>query len=213
VLADPVIARLLPDVEQIVERAEDLLPVAAAGSVDVRVALPDGRRLNGTVPGVHGTLLRSVTYSRVNPRHRLVSWVRFLALTAAHPDREFEAATLGRATYGGPRGTTVSIVRLPRMQPEAALEHLAALAALYDDGMCEPLPLACKTSAAYAGGGNAAKEWESEWSFPREDQELEHQLAFGGVLTFEQLLARAGFDQSAHRLWDAPLDWEHWAFA
>ena len=72
------------------------------GSVDVRVTLPDGRRLNGTVPDVHGNLLRSVTYSRVNPRHRLVAWVRFLALTAAHPEREFEAATVGRATSTAP---------------------------------------------------------------------------------------------------------------
>ena len=151
VLAEPVIAKLLPDVEQIVKHAADLLPDATpAGSVDVRVTLPDGRRLNGTVPDVHGTLLRTVTYSRVNPRHRLMTWVRFLALTAAHPDREFEAATIGRAIYGAPRGTTVTVVRLPRMAPEVALEHLASLASLFDDGMCEPLPLACKTSAAYA---------------------------------------------------------------
>ncbi len=162
----------------------------------MRVTLPDGRRLNGTVPDVHGDLLRSVTYSRVNPRHRLVAWVRFLALTAAHPDREFEAATVGRAVYGGPREATVSVVRLPRMAPELALEHLASLATLFDDGMCQPLPLACKTSAAYAEAGSdaATKEWESGWNFPREDEELEHQLVFGGVLTFEELLARADFD-------------------
>ena len=197
VLADPVIAKLRPDVEQIVGHAAALLPAGAvAGSVDVRVTLPDGRRLNGTVPDVHGDLLRSVTYSRVNPRHRLVAWVRFLALTAAHPDREFEAATVGRAVYGGPREATVSVVRLPRMAPEVALEHLASLATLFDDGMCEPLPLACKTSAAYAEAGSdaAIKEWESGWNFPREDEELEHQLVFGGVLTFEELLARADFD-------------------
>jgi exodeoxyribonuclease V gamma subunit len=181
--------------------------------VDVRVTLPDGRRLNGTVPEVHGTLLRSVTYSRVNPRHRLVTWVRFLALTAAHPDREFEAATVGRAVFGGPRGATVTIVRLPRMAPEVALEHLASLAALFDDGMCEPLPLACKTSAAYAAGGQAAKEWESDYRFTREDQELEHQLVFGGVLSFDELVARDGFDRRARQLWDGPLGWEQVAFA
>ena len=83
VLADPVLAKLLPDVEQIVARAD--VGAADAGSVDVRVSLADDRRLNGTVPDVHGEVLRSVTYSRVNPRHRLVAWVRFLALTAAHP--------------------------------------------------------------------------------------------------------------------------------
>src|SRR5204862_5753605 len=99
-----------------------------------------------------------------------------------------------------PRGTTVSIVRLPRMAPELALEHLASLAALFDEGMCEPLPLACRTSAAYAVGGNAAGEWESGWNFTREDEELEHQLVFGGVLTFEELRATTAFDRSARRL-------------
>jgi exodeoxyribonuclease V gamma subunit len=210
VLADPVLAKLLPDVEQIVARA-DVGP-ADAGSVDVRVSLSDDRRLNGTVPGVHGEVLRSVTYSRVNPRHRLVAWVRFLALTAAHPGREFEAATVGRAVYGGPRGAIVTVVRLPRMEPELALTHLRSLAELHDDGMRQPLPLACRTSAAYAEGGAAAKEWESDFRFTREDQELEHQLVFGGVLTFEELLARADFDLCSHRLWDALLAWEQVEF-
>ena len=222
VLAEPVLAKLQPAVEQIVKHAADLLPHGtAAGSVDVRVTLPDGRRLNGTVPDVHGTLLRSVTYSRVNPRHRLVTWVRFLALTAAHPDREFEAATIGRATYGAPRGTTVTVVRLPRMAPEVALGHLASLAALFDDGMCEPLPLACKTSAAYAealrDGRDAVKaakqEWESGWNFPREDQELEHTRVFGGVLSLDELMARPDFERSARRLWDDALGWEQVAYA
>ena len=165
-------------------------------------------------------LLRSVTYSRVNPRHRLVAWVRFLALTAGHPDREFEAATVGRATFGAPRGTAVTVVRLPRMDPAHALEHLASLAALFDDGMREPLPLACKTSAAYAealrGGSDpakaAAKEWQTEWNFTREDEELEHQLVLGGVLSFEQLFGSTEFDRCARRLWDAPLGWERVEF-
>jgi exodeoxyribonuclease V gamma subunit len=210
VLADPVIAKLLPDVEEIVRHAGSPGP---AESVDVRVILPDGRRLNGTVPDVHGDLLRSVTYSRVNPRHRLVAWVRFLALTAAHPERSFEAATIGRAAFGSaPRGTTVSIVRLPRMEPEVALGHLASLAALFDDGMCEPLRLACRTSAAHAAGGQAAKEWESDWRFTREDQELEHQLVFGGVLTFAEL-AGPEFDRRARQLWDGPLGWEQVVYA
>ena len=104
-LSEPVIEQIQPDVEQVFRHATDLLPgPAAPESVDVRVALPDGRRLSGTVPGVYGDLLRSVTYSRVNARHRLVAWVRFLALTAAHPERPFEAATVGRASYGAGDG-------------------------------------------------------------------------------------------------------------
>ena len=166
-LAEPVLDKLLPDVEQIVQHADELLPDRSpAGSVDVRVTLPDGRRLNGTVPDVHGTLLRSVTYSRVNPRHRLVAWVRFLALTAAHPGREFEAATVGRAVYGGPRGSTVTVVRLPRMEPErrarAPRRARRALRRRACASRCRsrarPRP---PTRGARRRRRKAAKEWES----------------------------------------------------
>ncbi|MDP9133767.1 MAG: exodeoxyribonuclease V subunit gamma, partial [Actinomycetota bacterium] len=215
-LSAPVLAKLLPDVEEIVVHAAALLPgFVEPGSVDVRVTLPDGRRLNGTVPDVCGHVLRSVSFSRVNARQRLVAWVRFLALTAAHPDRPFEAATVGRAGYGAGRHASVTVVRLPRLAPEVALEHLSAVVALYDAGMCEPLPIACKTSAAYAqamrSGGNAVKagtsEWQTEWSFPREDDDPEHQLVYGS-LSFEQLLATTEFDRYARALWDPVLGWE-----
>jgi exodeoxyribonuclease V gamma subunit len=216
-LSDSVIEQIQPDVEAVYAEARGLLPgEASPGSVDVRVELPDGRRLSGTVPGVCGTLLRSVTYSRVNPRHRLTAWVRFLALTAAHPGRSFEAATVGRAAYGSGQEAVTTVVRLPRLTPQVALEHLVSLVALHDAGLREPLPIACLTSAAYAralkAGGDPVKaatsEWESGWRFPKEDQELEHQLVLGRVLRCEELLRDTRFDQYALRLWDPVLDWE-----
>ncbi len=81
VLGKPVIDRVQPTVEDIVAH----VPEGGAGSVDVKVALPGGRTLGGTVPGVAGDTVRTVTYSRVSARHRLAAWVRLLALTAAHP--------------------------------------------------------------------------------------------------------------------------------
>jgi len=215
-LDGPVLAKLMPVVEEIFEHTTALLPGAAEpGSVDVRVMLPDGRRLNGTVPDVCGDLLRSVSFSRVNARQRVVAWVRFLALTAAHPDRPFEAATVGRAVYGAGRAA-VTVVRLPRLAPELALEHLTALMGLFEAGLRKPLPIACKTSAAYAqalhSGGDrvkaAAEEWASAYAFPKEDQEPEHELVFGEAMSIEQLLALAGFDSYARRLWDPILGWE-----
>jgi exodeoxyribonuclease V gamma subunit len=214
-LSDPVLATIRPSVEQVHALASQLLGgPAAPASVDVRVALPDGRTLSGTVPGVCGDLLRSVTYSRINARHRLVAWVRFLALTAAYPDRPFQAATVGRGTYGS--GLDAHVVRLPRLEPARALEHLAQLVAVHDRGLREPLPLACMSSAAYAkaarDGGDglraASREWTTEWNFPREDQDLEHQLVFGKVLSIEELCARPGFDDAAQQLWNPVLDWE-----
>ena len=57
-LAEPVLARVYPVVEQLVAAAADYVPAAeASASVDVRVELPDGRMLVGTVPGVRGDLV------------------------------------------------------------------------------------------------------------------------------------------------------------
>ena len=171
--------------------------------MDIKVALADGRTLSGTVPGVYGDVLRTVTYSRVNARHRLQAYVRWLALTAAHPERAFTAVTVGQARRGASDSATITIARIPPLadhpavRAERAREPLATLIDLYDRGMREPLPLACMTSAAYAAaahhGGDAEKaarnEWESGWAFPKEDAELEHQLVRGDISSFDELTA------------------------
>ena len=55
-------------------------------------------------------MLRTVTYSRVNPRHRIAAWVRLLAVQAAHPGRAFESVTVGRGIReGGVRDVTTAV--------------------------------------------------------------------------------------------------------
>jgi exodeoxyribonuclease V gamma subunit len=211
-LGFPVIEQIEPVVEGIYSEAQARAGGAPAESLDVRVTLPDGRTLNGTVAGVHGDLLREATYSRINARHRLTAWVRLLALSAAHPERAFKAVTVGRGEGGA------DVAWLGRV--EDPLAALAVLLDLHDRGLREPLPLACRTSAAYARFradpvGAARREWLSGWDFAREDREREHAIAFGGVLTLEQLLAEppraderwdpleeSRFGQYARRLWD-----------
>jgi exodeoxyribonuclease V gamma subunit len=231
-LATPVIERIRPIVAHIAAAAQsELEDDAQPASVDVKVALDDGRTLSGTVPGVYGDVLRTVTYSRVNARHRIQAYVRWLALTAAHPQRPFAAATIGQARRGASESATITIARIPPLADgAAALQQLATLIDLYDRGMREPLPLACMTSAAYAtathDGADADKaarnEWESGWAFPKEDAELEHQLVRGGVLSFDELIAEpprpdedgwgdtgtTRFGRYALRLWDGLLRME-----
>jgi exodeoxyribonuclease V gamma subunit len=217
VLGKPVIDRVQPTVEDIVAH----VPAGGAGSVDVKVELPDGRTLGGTVPGVAGETLRTVTYSRVSARHRLAAWVRLLTLTAAHPGRSFEAMTIGRAPSGS--DASVTIARIPPLDVALARDHLAVLIDLFDRGMREPAPLACLTSAAYAEAGAVAarRAWESTYEFAREDQDPEHVLVHGGVLTYEDLLAAPAradepwdmdetrrFGRWARRLWDGLLQHE-----
>jgi exodeoxyribonuclease V gamma subunit len=202
VLGEPVIRMVLPIVDGIVAK----VPATDTTSVDVKVALRDGRTLRGTVPGVAGGTLLTVTYSRVNPRHRIAAWVRLLALTTAHPARQFEALTLGRPPSNV--DATVAIARIPPIDAQEALDHLEVLLDLYDRGMREPPPLACLTSAAYAAaarsGGDPVKaactQWESG-QFPKEDVDPEHRLVLG-ELSFDELLEEPARAHEIGTYWD-----------
>jgi exodeoxyribonuclease V gamma subunit len=211
-LGDAALRTLGPEVEAIAVAAlaED---AGAAGTVDVRVMV-DGIRLGGTVGEVHGDKLRVVRYSRVNARQRIATWVRWLALVAAHPDRRFEAALIGRAPASA--DVPVRIVRYGAIDPEAARDHLAALLDLHARGLREPLPLATAPAAAYVERGEdaARRDWDSRFNFDGEDVRPEHRQAFGGVRSFDELLAERArdgerwhpdeptrFGQLARRLW------------
>ncbi len=196
-LGQPDVDKAMPLVERLVEAAGE----GEAGTTDVRVALPDGRELRGTVPGVCGTTLRTVTFATLAARHRIDAWVRLLALCAFAPDAGFNARTIGKRGQG---------IAVKQIEPLAdALTPLAALVQLHDLGLREPLPLAPKTSAAYVefGDGQARKEWETQFSamgerWEKEAVEPEYQQVFGGVLRYEEFKAKPGFDSFAHALWD-----------
>ncbi|MGB0097552.1 MAG: hypothetical protein WBP81_34080, partial [Solirubrobacteraceae bacterium] len=188
----------------------------------------------GTVPGVCGETIRKVFYSRVKPRDRLAAWVRLLALTAARPERPFEAAVIGRARSGA-HHAQVTLARVPVLggdpfaRRELALSELAVLLDLYDRGMREPLPLACEASAAYAQAAAAGDDaeaaargvWETTFGYDKEDRQPEHVLVYGGAIALPKLLDELprtdergeGWDQSeptrfgryARRLWDGLL--------
>ena len=232
-LGVPLLEEIAGAVEGIVGAAP-LAGAVAPASVEVVAELGDGRTLVGTVPDVAGHEIRSVFYSRVAAKHRLAAWVRLLAATAAHPEHPFTAVTVGRAS-GGAR---VSVTRLPALGPDApsrraaALRHLGVLLDLHHRGLCEPLPLYCRTSCAYAEAvarGRdtelaARSEWTTEWDMPKEDNEPEHRLVLGDRVPVDRLLealpleGEAGpgwveeeqtrFGRYARRLWDPLLAME-----
>jgi exodeoxyribonuclease V gamma subunit len=237
-LAEPVLADVYPVVEQLVAAATDYVPATdASASIDVRVELPDGRALIGTVPGVRGDFVAALTYSRVAPNRRLAAWVYLLALAAARPATGYEAVTLGRLRRGGPKLCDVTVARIrvsdaPKTRQAEALQELTVLVDLFDRGMREPLPLYCRTSAAYAaavatgkdGRAAAGEEWTTTWNYAKEDEEPEHRLVLGGRRTIAELFeerprddergegwaldepSRAG--RYARRLWDGLRPYE-----
>lgn len=194
-LSTSALARMRPAIDQLL----DATPVGEPDSVEVNVRLDDGRLLIGTVPGVVGNAVRTVTYSRLKPKNRLAAWVRYLALEA-----RYDVVSIGRRRADGTPRTQISVARLAAggLDPSTARGHLHDLVAVYDRGLCEPLPVYCATSAAYAGkrgAAAAAKAWNSA-KYPGECADPEHQLVLGGIVPFDDLDGPL-FQEYARRLW------------
>ncbi|MDM4138830.1 MULTISPECIES: exodeoxyribonuclease V subunit gamma [Mycobacterium] len=164
-----------------------------AAAYDVDVDLGGGRRLTGTVSPVYGDRLVSVTYSRLDGKHLLESWIPLLALVAHDPGRDWSAVCIGRMR----RGTTTRVEGLgPPREGEDATEILRELVAIYDAGRREPIPLPIKTSYAWAaarhGGEDPVTEaryrWRSSDRFPGEDQAPAHVRAWGRGVPLDELM-------------------------
>jgi exodeoxyribonuclease V gamma subunit len=207
-LAEPLLADMYESIEALLDAARTLGPPGedeAPSPVHVAVDLAGLPSVVGTVAGVRGDVVRTMTYRRIQPALRLASWLRLLVVTAAQPERPFEAVTVCRSERGSTR--LVALSRLGPLGPDAptrratAEAHLADLVRLYLRGMREPLPLYCATSAAYASASHsgredaeaiAAKKWESGFNFSGEDDDGAHVLVLGSRVSFAEMLALAG---------------------
>ncbi|MDA8309152.1 MAG: exodeoxyribonuclease V subunit gamma [Actinomycetota bacterium] len=227
-------------------RREAATADAVPSSVEVNVRLGDGRLLIGTVPDVYATapsegagrptrnrIVRCV-YSQLGPKHRLCGWARFLALSAAHPEREVSGVTIGRAGGTTGRRPRIAVAELPPLGHTAderralSLSLLAVLVDLYDRGMREPLPLYARTSETYVDASSRDKDvrsacaetWSSRFG---EASEAEHVLVLGATATIDRVLEeparadeagagwgeeRSRFGRLARRLWGPVVVYE-----
>ncbi|QKT10920.1 exodeoxyribonuclease V subunit gamma [Rhodococcus sp. W8901] len=112
-------------------------------AVDIDVDL-GGRRLVGTVDGLHGDVLARTTFSRLAPKHRIGAWVRLLAVASTGRAESLTAVTTGRGSGRTP------VMRSSLAAPEDPVEILARLVAMRDRGLVSPLPVTLGASAAYA---------------------------------------------------------------
>lgn len=153
---------------------------ADGASYDVDIDL-GARRLTGTVPRVFGDRLVSVTYSKLDGKHLLESWIPLVAMHAHQPDRDWSAVCIGRPK----RGTTPREEHLGRPRQDT-LDLLRDLVAIYDAGRREPIPLPIKTSYAWAVarhcGDDSVKQAEYRWRsgrYPGEDEQPAQVRAWG----------------------------------
>ena len=213
-LGKPVIDAIWPVVEEIAGQAR-LLSSEPAGSVDVKLDL-GGRPLTGTVAGVRGSLLTTVTYSKVNPRHRLAAWVRLLAL----------CATGGSVRGGDDRPGAVGLAsqRARDDRADRAAQPCGGARRAAGPGRSvRPRPARAAPArlpdlrGVRRPGGDARGEWVSD-RFDKEDKEPEHQFALDGVRSFADLreelprdderwdpVELSRFGQYALRLWGGLL--------
>lgn len=183
-------------------------------SVDVEVDLGGGRRLTGTVPGVYGSRVVSLGYSRLNARQRLHAWVDLLALSATYPDQHWTAHAIGKDRAGPKRALSGPL-------DHRAVDWLRDLVELRDRGLCTPLPVPVKTGLAWAEAHArelmgqdhppleaARREWETDphnqFGISGEDADAYHQRVFGAGAPVE-VLVDAGLGEAAWAIWEPLL--------
>ncbi|MCC5950384.1 MAG: exodeoxyribonuclease V subunit gamma, partial [Nitriliruptoraceae bacterium] len=148
--------------QRLLQAAEDLgIATEPEPPRELVVDLPDAVRVVGTVDGLVGTCVRRLQYQRLTPPHRLRSWLAVLALTAATPDRDWHAVTIGRIPekrkerrVRDPATIQVATARPPDLSPDErrtwATAELLRLIGLARTALRRPLPLLERTSAALA---------------------------------------------------------------
>jgi exodeoxyribonuclease V gamma subunit len=170
---------------------------------DVEIDLGSGRRLTGTVSPVFGDRLVSVTYSKLDGKHLLASWIPLLALFARDPAKDWQAVCIGRAK----KRDILRKQGLGRTE-ESAADLLGDLVAVYDAGRREPIPLPIKTSYAWAVarhcGDNPESEaryrWKSNDRYPAEDKDPAHVRAWGYKADLSILIDK-GLGSYSERVW------------
>jgi exodeoxyribonuclease V gamma subunit len=209
-LADALLTDIVGPLDELVRVGASPMPEA---SLDVDVDLDGLSGVVGTVAGIRGDVLQTVTYSKLGPAPRLIAWLRLLALSATFPERPFEACTIGRSRNDRFTITTAQVGPLgsdAATRREVALRHLSDLVDLFSRGMREPLPLYCRSSAAWAEAvasgkdpaSPAADAWASGFKVTKEDNDPEHALVLGKGLPFDELLSCSGVPRSDEAGWE-----------
>ena len=157
----------------------------------------------GTVSPVFGDRLVSVTYSKPGGRQLLQSWIPLLALLAHDPGRDWAAVCICRPR----KGTTPQQSTL-RRPAEPAVDLLADLVAMYDEGRRAPTAAADQdvisrgrrpyTPTAIRSGRRGTSG--SPTAIPVTMRSL-RTCATWGQGAWLKVLIDAGLDHYAGRLW------------
>lgn len=208
--AESLLTQINRNVTEILDAVNGACAGYAATTIPIEIQLDDGRRLIGSVPDVHGTRYVLSTYSKFSAVQRAQAWIYLIALTVADPTQAWDAQIVTRpeSQKKSAGGCVIGAI-----DPDLARQVLNDIVALFDDGVRAPVMFFPKTSYAYVsarGGAAHASErdaemaWNPDGGFVRaEAEEVAHEMIFGRVLTFGELMARHGdeFRTRAQTFW------------
>lgn len=196
-LGDEVLSTIGNDASGVAKRV-DGLRTGDPRQVGVSINLPNGVRVVGLVPDVHGQAIVRATYSKSKPRDELRLWPELLALAVAAPDTTWQAHMVTQD--GG--------VTLTAPSAEDALRILTELVDLQNAGMRSPLPLPAATSRSYAKRRAEGKDVPAALSAARFGV---WQRRFGADRELPEIVALWGADQDiAVLLAERPRPEENW---
>jgi exodeoxyribonuclease V gamma subunit len=119
----------------------------------------------GTVPGVVGNKIMTVTASRLKDRDLLASWVRLAALTLHDPTQSWQSVTIGRS----PKDDKLAVQRLSLRSKADAEIILGFMTDFWERSRSDAVPFFPSTSRAVHDGD--WKEARSAWDTNRNSGE------------------------------------------
>ena len=192
-----------------VRRLRDDQPSA---TLDVRLDLPCGTTLVGTLTDLYGANMVSGSYSKLKEKAWPQVWIQHLAVAVADPEAEIRSGKIGRSSRSGQLAAS-RVSWAPIGDPDLAREQLDLMVRLHRLGMSRPLalPLApALTWARYAHTATvhrkAAREWTGTDQYPGDIAAPEYSLIWGRRLSFDELLEiNPDFGDQAVDLWQPML--------
>jgi exodeoxyribonuclease V gamma subunit len=178
----------------------------------IEIALPDGRRLHGEVPGVHGQVVVAATVSKLAPKHRIAAWLHLAVLGTAFPDQPWQALVVG--TSGKADKPTVAVERWQLLSAEHAAEALACIVHLADRAGIDIVPaFPATTEALYRGDRKAANEaWGDGGMYSRGERDDRWvQFVFGDIDLDDLLALPPRPDETGDEQGSGGSRVEHWA--
>lgn len=152
-------------------------------TIDTMVDLGDGRRLTGTVGGVHGHVIARSVFSKLSAKHRITAWVHLLAVAASGHDGRWQAVTTGRGRGRMPAWRSTMVA------PEDPHDLLLQLVDLRDRGLGAVLPVT--TGAPRHMQNSAPAAAPSTWHSTPQETSSEESSATGRTGTCSTCTAAA----------------------